>query len=69
MKAVLRIEGMHCGACALNIDDALEDLDGVKRAKTSFARGRTKVDYDESRIEPADLEKAVAALGYSARPA
>jgi cation transport ATPase len=30
-----RVEGMHCGSCALLIDDALEDLPGVRSTLTS----------------------------------
>lgn len=66
MKAVLRIEGMHCGACALTVDDALEELDGVTRSKTSFARARAKVNYDESRVGVDELRRAIAELGYDA---
>jgi len=69
MKAILKLEGMHCGACALNVDDALEELDGVRRSKTSFPRARAKVDYDETRVTPADLQRAIKQLGYDARPA
>lgn len=69
MKAILRIEGMHCGACAMNVDDALEELDGVRRSNTSFGRGRTKLEYDESRVGLEELQCAVATLGYQARPA
>ena len=69
MKAVLRIEGMHCSACALNVDDALEALDGVDRSKTSYARARAKVAYDESRLGVHELQRAIAELGYEARPA
>ena len=69
MKAILRIEGMHCGACALNVDDALEELDGVRRSKTSYLRARAKIDYDETRVTPEDLQRAVTQLGYEARPA
>lgn len=40
MKVTLAIEGMHCTSCAMTIDEELEDLPGVKRAKTSYARER-----------------------------
>lgn len=69
MRAILKIDGMHCGACALHVDDALEELDGVRRSKTSYARGRAKVDYDETRVTPEDLQRAVTQLGYEPRPA
>ena len=67
MKAVLKVDGMHCGACALNVDDALEELDGVRRSKTSLMRGRTKVEYDEARVTPGDLQRTVSELGYEVR--
>ncbi len=34
-----RVEGMHCGSCALLIDDALEDLPGVRSTLTSDGVG------------------------------
>ena len=37
-KIKLQIQGMHCSSCAMNIDFDLEDLDGVKSAKTSYAK-------------------------------
>lgn len=64
MKQLIRIDGMHCGSCALNVDDVLEDLDGVKRSKTSYARGRAKVDYDPERITLEQMTAAIAGLGY-----
>lgn len=69
MKTTLKIDGMHRGACALNVDDALEELDGVRRSKTSYLRARTKIDYDETRVTPAALQRAVTQLGYESRPA
>ena len=68
MKQVIHIDGMHCGSCALNVDDALEELDGVKRSTTSYARSRAKVDYDPDRVTLERITAAVAALGYQPRP-
>lgn len=68
MKTTLTIEGMHCGACAMNLDDALEDLDGVRRSKTSYARASTKIEYDETQVTLEALQGIVSDLGYKARP-
>lgn len=54
MKATIKITGMHCVSCAMNIDGALEDLEGVKSANTSYAKSQTEVEYDERKIS---LEK------------
>lgn len=63
-KTKLKIGGMHCASCAAGIDDRLEELDGVERSSTSFVRGRTKVEYDESQISINAMRAAVAELGY-----
>lgn len=68
MKTVLRVEGMHCGSCALSVDDRLEELDGVEKSKTSYARGRTKLVYDEARVDLDRIRAAIVELGYEARP-
>lgn len=63
-KTKLKISGMHCGSCALSIDDSLEEIDGVKASSTSFARGRTKLEYDEDRVDLPTIHAAIADLGY-----
>ena len=63
-KAKLQIAGMHCASCAVNVDDALEDLPGVKRASTSFSRGRTKVEFDETSLELETIRSVITELGY-----
>ena len=62
-----RVEGMHCGSCGMLIDDTLEDLDGVHRAKTSVKAKRTTVDVDPRRCQPADVVAAIADVGYTAQ--
>ncbi len=46
-KAKLKVSGMHCASCAANIDHALEELEGIKKASTSYARSRTKLEFDD----------------------
>ena len=66
MKVTLAIEGMHCTSCAMTIDEELEDLPGVKRAKTSYARGTSDVEYDPDAVAVEALVGAVKAAGYTA---
>lgn len=65
-KVKLKIDGMHCTSCALTIDMDLEDLEGVKSSKTSYAKLETEVDYDEGKIKPDDILKQVQQTGYTA---
>jgi len=61
---VFRVEGMHCGSCALLIDDALEDLPGVHATRTTRKRGLSTVELDVDVTSAEDVLKAIAELGY-----
>lgn len=63
-KERLAIKGMHCGSCAMNIDDELEELDGVDEAKTSYRKQSTEVVFDETRINLDVIQEAIRRLGY-----
>lgn len=66
MKIKLRVAGMHCTACAMNIDEELEDVGGVKRAKTSYAKQSVEVEYDPAIVSVQALINAVSTAGYAA---
>lgn len=61
-----RVEGMHCGSCALLIDDALQDLPGVHRTQTSIKQRRSTVELDVSQSSAQDVISAITELGYRA---
>jgi copper chaperone CopZ len=56
VKKKLKIDGMHCSSCAMSIDFDLEDLDGVKTAKTNYAKQESEVEFDEEKVK---VEKIV----------
>ncbi len=62
----LKISGMHCSSCAMNIDFDLEDLKGVKSAKTSYARQLCELEFDEEQIGIEEIKKQVKKTGYQA---
>lgn len=62
-EIILKISGLHCTACIMNIDGALEDA-GVAEAKTSFAKQETKIKFDEDKINLAEIKKIIKAEGY-----
>lgn len=63
---IFRIEGMHCGSCALLIDDTLEDLPGVASTQTSMKKRLSTVDLDATVTTPDDVVAAINELGYTA---
>jgi len=63
-----RIEGMHCGSCALLIDDCLHDLPGVHGTQTRVKAGLSTVELDLTQNRPEDVINAIEQLGYRASP-
>lgn len=68
-QAVLRISGMSCGHCARTVSEALEGVQGVKKAEVDLAGGRAVVEYEETQTSPGALVGAVIDEGYTAEEA
>lgn len=66
VKKKLKITGMHCTSCAMNIDFDLEDLDGVKSVKTNYAKQESEVEFDEEKLTIKQIFEQVKKTGYSA---
>lgn len=64
---VLAIEGMHCASCGMLIDEAVEELPGVRKSTTDMKAERTTVDLDGSGAGPAEVVAAIEAEGYRAQ--
>ena len=67
-KAVFKILDMHCTACAMNIDFGLEDLNGVKQARTNYAKSQTEVEYDPDLLNEEKIIEAIKKAGYTCAP-
>ena len=65
----LQIQGMHCAACSLNIEEALAQVPGVQRASVSFASGRAHIWWRSDVVRPSAWMQAIEAAGYHALPA
>ncbi|MFD3928312.1 heavy-metal-associated domain-containing protein [Streptomyces sp. NPDC058614] len=68
-QVILEIEGMHCSSCGMLIDDELEEVPGVRSARTDVRRGRSIVRLkDAASVDTDLLIKAVQVAGdYTAR--
>lgn len=66
IRLKLKIDGMHCTSCSMNIDMDLEDLEGIKSAKTNYAKQESEVEYDPDKVEVEDILNQVQKTGYKA---
>lgn len=60
----VKINGMHCVSCSMNISGELEDLDGVHSAETDFAKSTTTITYDSTRVSIEAIHNTIKSLGY-----
>lgn len=67
-KLKLKIDGMHCTSCAMNIDGELEDTEGVKESNTNYAKQVTEVEFDDAKINLQKIINIIKTVGYSATP-
>ena len=65
----LNIDGMTCGGCVKSVTKVLNDLDGVRSATVSLENKNAQVEFDEGKIQIAQLVEAVEDAGYDARVA
>ncbi len=64
-STVLKVPDMTCGHCELSVQEALDDLDGVERAKADHATGDVEVDYDEDKVSVEQMGEAIEEVGYT----
>ncbi|MCB9812982.1 MAG: heavy-metal-associated domain-containing protein [Pseudomonadales bacterium] len=60
----LKIRGMHCSSCSMNIDGELEDLMGILEVKTSYAKQKTIIIFDHTKVDEIQIKKKIEGLGY-----
>lgn len=65
----LNIDGMTCGGCVKSVTKVLNDLDGVRSATVSLENKNAQVEFDEGKIQMAQLVEAVEDAGFDARAA
>jgi Cu+-exporting ATPase len=63
-KAELKISGMHCATCAINIEESLSKLNDVSKAHVNLGTDTAHIEFDPTKVRLAELEKAVKDAGY-----
>lgn len=65
VKKRLFLKGMHCVSCAMAIDFRLEDLQGVIKSTTNYAKQACEVEYDAEIISIQEIITIIQDMGYS----
>ena len=65
-KIELKIDGMHCGACATGIQMLVSQMDGVKSAFVGYEAKKGTFEFDSSKTTKEEIVKAIVELGYKA---
>ncbi|MDI6733433.1 MAG: cation-translocating P-type ATPase [Planctomycetota bacterium] len=66
-QVTIPIAGMHCPACALNIERSLNCLSGIISANVNFIAEDVTVMYDPFRTDIEMIKKAITKPGYIVR--
>ncbi|HTI52154.1 MAG TPA: heavy metal translocating P-type ATPase, partial [Planctomycetaceae bacterium] len=64
----LLVEGMHCASCVNRIETAIGKVPGVSSASVNLATREAHVKFDPRRAGLPQIQQAVEAIGYGAKP-
>ena len=65
-KIELKIEGMHCGACATGIQMLVSQTEGVSSIFVDYEGKKGTVEFDSAKVTKDQIIKSIAELGYKA---
>jgi len=65
-KIELKIEGMHCGACATGIQMLVSQTEGVQSVFVDYAGKKGTFAFDPAKTSKEAIVKSIAELGYTA---
>ena len=63
------IDGMHCSACALNVEHAVKNVPGVVSADVNATSHRAQIVWQEDFTRPSQWMQAITDAGYGVVPA
>jgi copper chaperone len=63
----LNVPDMSRGHCALSVQEALDELDGVRSSKADHHEGTVEVTYEADGVTEEQFRQAIAEVGYTLR--
>ena len=65
-RAVFTVKEISCAACGLAIEKQVKKLEGVRDVRTAVMLNKVFVDFDPSKVDLAEIKRAVDKTGYGA---
>ena len=55
---------MTCASCEAHVNHEVIKLNGIVNSKTSYKNGNAIIEYDQTKTNELEIEKAINATGY-----
>lgn len=68
MRQVFDVTGMSCAACQARVERAVRALTGIKTADVNLLQNQLRVEFEEGKLDAAQIEAAVRRAGYGISP-
>jgi Cu+-exporting ATPase len=59
------IEGMTCASCAVNIEKAINKLNGINKVNVNITTEKATISYDSTQIRISEIKQAIKKSGYT----
>lgn len=66
MKKTFSVPDMHCSNCSMKLESLEDVLDGIKEINASYHKQQMIVEFDESKVNEAQIIAAAKKKGYTA---
>ncbi|MFC3932897.1 heavy metal translocating P-type ATPase [Streptococcus dentapri] len=66
VKETFVIDGMFCASCAVTVENAVKNLEGVDSCAVNLATEKMAVSFDQDHLSEGQIEEAVSRAGYEA---
>lgn len=63
-QKIVPIRGMHCRSCELLLEDSLGEIQGIKKVKVDFRKGRATIEHGADIPSENEIANAVKQAGY-----
>jgi copper chaperone CopZ len=59
-----KISGMTCASCEEHVNHEVNKLNGIVNSKTSYENGNAIIEFDRTKTNETEIEKAINSTGY-----
>lgn len=63
-EVTLKLNGMHCASCVMNVENFLIRLDGIFDVKADLTSQTAYINYDKTKTDINDMEEVINSLGF-----